>query len=485
MEIGGVRWRLAPGTDPERASALIERAMAALESGAANLKTGRRKRLYALNLTGGPEPDHLLKVNGYRPLAGVLHWARRSKASRELDVARALTDRGLPAIVPLAAGEKRAAGRLLACFLLVPIVKDVTDLRRIWFGPPLGVRERHTLVRAFGAFSRRTHDAGFFQDDFAPNNFLVRRGVSPEFLLVDFERTRIVRRVPRDGRVWMLAKFDRALCGASAADRLRFLEAYAESRAQARAWWEAVARFAPRLARRDFRRMRRNATTEGRRFRLVREGAFRGFARKDAMLEPAPAGADGNASVLPEVSRAVSARADFDARPSAQRSIVAGDGYWDLACGNRSERDARRIWAVANFLWDRGALCPRPRFLLRRRGETFLRLEREPRALLLAEAGGGDAARRAVCVLLERLTSMGEVAPALDPRDVAVLESRTGVLRAQLVDPSAFTPGSPSARPMERARIRSLAGKLAACAGTPAVSPPPGAGSPGHEAAGR
>ena len=54
------------------------------------------------------------------------------------------------------------------------------DLRRLWLEESSPPRERHALVTAFGALSRQVHDAGVFQDDFAPNNFLVRRGLTPD-----------------------------------------------------------------------------------------------------------------------------------------------------------------------------------------------------------------------------------------------------------------------------------------------------------------
>ena len=101
-------------------------ALDALHSGAArNLKTGRRKQLYPLDLRGRGAPDHLLKVNDYGRAAGLRRALRGSKARHELQMAEQVAARGIPTVVPLAAGERRSGGLLRTCYLLMPILEDV------------------------------------------------------------------------------------------------------------------------------------------------------------------------------------------------------------------------------------------------------------------------------------------------------------------------------------------------------------------------
>ena len=112
IELGGVSWWLGRGADPRSTRGLLCAALDSFRSGAAqNLKTGRRKQLYPLNLRGSGSPDHLLKVNDYRGFAGLRRAVRGSKARHELEMAERVAERDIPTPLPLAAGERRSGGR--------------------------------------------------------------------------------------------------------------------------------------------------------------------------------------------------------------------------------------------------------------------------------------------------------------------------------------------------------------------------------------
>lgn len=281
--LAGVRWRLRAGEDPglhaERIAG-IERALAAGE--ARNTKSGRRKELYPIAGPGGGVA-FLLKRNRYGAGDALRRVGRGSKSRHELRLAQALADRGLPAVVPLAAGERRRGLRLAECWLLVPYLTGARDLLALAREPGLAPAQRRSLARELGALSRAAHDAGLLQDDFAPNNFLHVPGATPALHLIDFERARLSPRPASDAwRGWMLAKLERALPGASASQRFRFLLAYTQGdRDAARRWWQAVERASVRLARRDAARWRRIASADGRRFRVVSLPGMRGFARRE------------------------------------------------------------------------------------------------------------------------------------------------------------------------------------------------------------
>jgi hypothetical protein len=418
LEVAGIRfWRCAEAGAPALGAERLGLLVADLEAGRlANRKSGRRKELYAVALGPGGDPDHLLKVNRYAGLDAWLQRWRGSKARREVTRAREVARRGLPTPLPVAWGERSAGGRLRACFLLVPLLPDVADLEALERDASLGPRERRALARAFGALSRRAHDAGVYQDDFAPNNFLARRGAAPELWMIDFERVRLRHgAVSERERLHMLGKLERRLPGAGAAERVEFLRAYeAGDRAALRARWRGLAERAPRLARRDLARAARTTTREGRRFGLVRAGGVTGWARRDAPLAALLAGDPGGACV------------------------------WRLA---RPAHRARGLWAASNLLWLRG-FGPRPLACLVRGGGAELYLARAPGETLLAELADPERARAALATLVGRLLALGSLeAPA--PSEIVVAPGDRGRVKALLAAPDRLRVGA-AAPPRER-----------------------------------
>jgi hypothetical protein len=444
LELGGVRWRLAAGADASALAPLLERALRQL-AGAQDLRSGRRKRLFRLALGTGPGPDHLLKRSGYRPSRGRLRHARGSKARRELAIAQGLAARGVPVVVPLAAGERRRAGRLIECFLLAPLLGGALDLRRHWSERALAPAERRRLVRSLGQLVRRAHDAGLHQDDLAPNNVLVSGAAMDELRLVDFERARLRWRVGAGPRRRTLAKLLRAAAGLSAAQRLRFLHAYAGSAEEARRWWRQLEAEAPRLARRDYTRMRRVAARDGRRFRRVERAGWRGFAL---------AGAESGSTLTGRLA---------GPPPAAGMARIEGEsGCWRVVYPRLSARRARQLWACANLLAARG-FAPAPLALLSDGQHTLLIAERAAGAHPLTP-GAGAPGRAAAARLLSGLSRLGELDPALVPEEIAVVNDHAGPPRAQLITPHAFRFGG---RPGGR-RSREIAARLLASLAPPA-----------------
>jgi len=444
LEVAGVRWWLCSGADATALTPRLERALQQLDS-AQDLRSGRRKRLFRLALEPGGEPDHLLKRCGYPPSRAWLHHARGSKARRELAIAEALAQRGVPVVVPLAAGERRRAGRLVECFLLAPLLEGAVDLRRLWSDPALAVGERRRLAASLGEIVRRAHAAGLYQDDLAPNNVLVSGERNAGLRLVDFERARLCRRVGTRARSRMLAKLARAAAAVPAAQRLRFLRAYAGDAGEARRWWERLRAEAPRLARRDDTRMRRTATRDGRRFERIERGDWRGFARHGA--DPGLALARLSASPPPA--------------SGAARVEVEG-GVWRMVYRRLSARRARRLWARANTLAARG-LAPLPVAMLTGHQGTLLIVQPGAGARPLAALSCGPAERRAASRLLIELAGLGELYPGLVPEALALVGTDAARLRAQLVAPHAFGFGGRSGG----RRSRGVAARLLASLASP------------------
>lgn|GEM_PF-4594114 len=437
FELGGVRWWTAAGADEAAVRRAVGGALDALAGGRArNLKGGRRKALYPLALEGGAEPDHLLKVSAYAGAPSVRRRLFGSKARRELRLAQAIARRGVATPVPLAAGERRAGGRVRACYLLVALVPGARDLRRLAAEPALRGAERRALARAFGAFARRLHDAGVVQDDFQPNNFL--RRADGDLLFIDCERVRLRPRVSRHARAAMLAKLERELAGARLAERARFLRAYARGdRAEARRWWRAVERAARELAARDAGRLARLVARPGRRFVPLEVHGWRG-------VRVAGADADALAQDLDVL---------IGAREGARRHFARG-------FQPRGAADASRALARALLLARRG-LGPDPVAVLERRRagaharEALLVFDGPLRGRLDAlDAAARCAALPALTRFLARVAAYGSLAGLPSPHDVGRLARGLALL-----DPHGFRPGGAGGLP-DRRTARALAARI-------------------------
>ncbi len=431
--VAGLRcWRSDPARGSAASVARLAELVAEVEAGRlANRKSGRRKELYAVALAGDGASDHLLKVNRYEGLDAWLRRLRGSKARREVERAREVERRGIPTPLPVAWGERVQGGRLRACYLLVPLLQGALDLEVLERDARVSPVGRRAAARAFGALARRVHDAGIFQDDFAPNNFLGRRDAPSELWMIDFERARLRRGpVPEPERLHMLAKLERRLPGARLTERVSFLQAYAGGdRAGLRARWRALAELAPRMARRDLARLRRTAAGEGRRYRRLREAGVVGWARRDAPL----------AALL----------------EGSQQSDLA----WRIARRGMRPAQARELWALANLIWMRG-LAPQPLACLVRAEATELFLARSPRASGLTELAAPEHARGALARLLGRLLALGSLAGTPAPWQLAVELAPGGAATALLLAPDLLRVGGAAPASERLARARTLTGEI-------------------------
>lgn len=454
FELGGVRWWPAAAADPAAARLAVGRALEALASGrATNEKSGRRKELYRLALLRPGEPDHLLKVSHYPPLVGVRRRLLASKSRRELALAEALARRGIATPVPLAAGERRAGGRVRSCYLLVPFVRGARDVRRVAADPALAPAERRRLASAFGAFARRLHDAGVWQGDFQPNNFLLGPRGPDDLLAIDYERVRLRRSLSPRARAAMLAKLERELPAARLAERGRFLRAYAGGdRSEARRAWQDVAAAVRALAARDAARLARTATSRGRRYAGVAVGGWRGLRAVEADAE--------------SLERALGELTAGDPRAQAAGfTLHASEGPFFALGFATSRGSARQGFARALVLARRGGLAPRPVALLERAGRARLVFEGAlPPRLDAADPTARRAALPELTRLLLRLAALGTLA---EPPPLALLgrDVSGGAERLLLLAPPLLVPGGRPGLPDRRA-AGALALRVLAPSGT-------------------
>ncbi|MCP3983060.1 MAG: hypothetical protein GY723_01650 [bacterium] len=390
--IQGAQWWLRDTADLEATRAQIERAQSALRSdNLVDRKSGRRKGLFDLCLAGsvGSEAslpaDHLLKRNTYTGLARLRRGIRGSKARVELMRAEEAASRGIPTPIPLAAGEVVRAGLLDHCLLLMPILEGATDLRARWEGDPLAPAERRELAAAFGRFTQQLVEAGLFQDDFAPNNVLIRPGTPPQLWAIDFERAELRQKVSPSETARMLAKLQREMVGTNRGDEIRFLQSFAGR--DASLWTRRVSAEAPKLLARDLAHLERTLRRTGRRFAPQRDGAFHGWVRKEVPLS------------------ALKRSRDASGSPDGRRELPP-----------LPASTGRRIFATATLLARRG-LGPRPDALWTSRDRTCLLYDP-------ATCTPGSPTSPAARALLRRLLGLARLEGGPRPGDLG-LASRT------------------------------------------------------------
>ncbi len=407
-----IQWISQPGTDPVALEAMLQAVLR--EGHAPNLKHGRRKELYHVRGSNGVQ-TYLLKVNRY---AGTSYWRhlRTSKAHREFARAQAAAARGIPTPLPLAAGEQRCHGALTACYLFTPYLPEARDLRALQRENKLLAAARHAAVRHLGQLTHRLVESGVFQEDFAPNNILWC-GSNETLQLIDFERVRILRRPLRFRETrWMIGKLLRELPDISASERMRFLLAFCNGdRTAARRWWRELEAFAPKLARRDLRRMRRAATSPGRRFFPIAVVDWKGYARRGAC-------SDVLEKLLPESEKT-----------APEKVLVENQWFWVLHAGGLRRCAALALWSAANTLYERG-LAPRPVALLRRKRETLYVAESRPESEVL-DAEVARRLRTTLAVFLRRLRLTGQWSEEMPPHALVFELPAKTAKTLRLLDP--------------------------------------------------
>jgi lipopolysaccharide kinase (Kdo/WaaP) family protein len=257
-----LRWWVDGERTPRLEALLAEPERVLAGPGSVARESAGRKRFYRLD--GPGEPALYVKVFTLPPGARWRYFLRPSKARRERDVARKLAGLGLAVARPVAVGEVRRRGVLERSFA-VSRDAGARDLRAVLEGLRERGGERRELLLRFARFARRLHDLGVDQDDFSPNNFLVRD--DGEFILIDFERARLRRGPLGDRGFTQLAKLHRRDFGVSRTDRLRFLSSYLgpdAGRAERRAAWQKIWPEFRRIRSRDARRAAAAALQEGR-----------------------------------------------------------------------------------------------------------------------------------------------------------------------------------------------------------------------------
>ncbi|MBI3096987.1 MAG: hypothetical protein HYY93_01895 [Planctomycetes bacterium] len=443
------------------------------------------KRVVRLGTIVGGETKRLL-VKVYKPrrgIAGLRQRLGRSEADREAEVAEELAARGVSCVVPLALGRAAAQGLGRPSLLLFEEVAGA-PLDRYLRGESTSdgldqrPRSRLSVCRAVGAFARGVHDAGVFQDDFDPNNILVRARTSGggdrlECVLVDYERVKLMplrtvqawAREKSDRlfqqRCWSLAKMNR-FDGVRATERWAFFRGYIEGerRLESQRSWFAleILRTFGEVRARDIRKAMVDCTRENRNFRHLKRGSWeiserrawpRAWGDQLPALSPAPVDLDDRAAHAPESTGTLrlspdEARALWAARQALLRiGIPTHPPVWMAIEAGRKIGlvEVARLAGAVPWEEARKTAGVDPADLGRAAGRLFGTLVRagcwvEP----LSVAGldiqfhpGGARVRGAVLGRVDRIAQIRPIAPrAHDPAVESAAERLRNDLRASL-----------------------------------------------------
>lgn len=207
---------------------------------AAIVKRGAGRTVYRVDFAERSFFLKHLRHGGLRQ--AIKQWFRPGACRREFEKARELARRGVPAVAPLALGERRRGGRLHDSYLVTAAVPNARSLDEVLEECPAvnqasrsGTR-RPALLSATARLCAVAHAAGVFHDDLHGGNILVRNdeadpAVAPQLFLVDLPGVELSqsldRRRTRDSLAMLCAGFLRRT---SSAERRRFVREYVAAR---------------------------------------------------------------------------------------------------------------------------------------------------------------------------------------------------------------------------------------------------------------
>jgi tRNA A-37 threonylcarbamoyl transferase component Bud32 len=181
-----------------------------------------------------PEAISLVKKYKSKSLAKMTKdlW-RGSRALQELQIARAIHDRGIVTAVPLLAAERMKRGLVYESLLVLPFLSDACELKDFFLEPQNSCRsacspaQLSDIFHSFGRLTAMIFRAGINQNDYSLNNFLIRKETcGHRIYFIDFERAAISERITDRVKTELLAKLNRAGHEVRVGDRLRFLRGY-------------------------------------------------------------------------------------------------------------------------------------------------------------------------------------------------------------------------------------------------------------------
>jgi len=156
-----------------------------------------------------------------------------SKAFHEFQTDISISKKDIPTPQPLLVAELMSYGRVSESLLITQFIADAYELKDFLINrqgditPAQLMRKRRETVEALGRLTAKIFNCGIYQDDYALNNFILKRGgVGTEIYFIDFERVEIKGRLSEQEKTKLLTKLNRVGCEVTIKDRLRFLRSY-------------------------------------------------------------------------------------------------------------------------------------------------------------------------------------------------------------------------------------------------------------------
>ncbi|MCA9772551.1 MAG: hypothetical protein KC466_09080 [Myxococcales bacterium] len=138
----------------------------------------------------GEGDAYFLKVAKMAPTLRPKYINRALRLPREAKHLGWLAERGQPAPALIAWGRERRLGFTTRAFLIVRTIPGARDLEAFLADPEVSKEARTRAMGAVGEAVARLHAAGFFHQDLATRNILVRaRGDDFEVYFIDFPRS--------------------------------------------------------------------------------------------------------------------------------------------------------------------------------------------------------------------------------------------------------------------------------------------------------
>ncbi len=211
---------------------------------------------------------------------------RRSKGKKEIELAREISRRGIPTVMPEKFQDIKKWGILKKSIIVTAQLPDSLNLEELLINRQLPDRRlKKKIIEEYGQLARLIHDQGVYQEDFDPNNILYQKKQSGSFQLyfLDFERIRIVKKLPFAQRIHLLAKLNRMGRRLPKTDQMRFLKAYLGSQTtkeDRKRWIHEIRREEENIFLKDQRRAWKQCTKSNSRIGFIKYRSWRGYYRK-------------------------------------------------------------------------------------------------------------------------------------------------------------------------------------------------------------
>lgn len=219
--VKGLRWTILEGTAQQLPSAWLDDPERFLRKHPPQ-KVLKESPVRTVSIILGSHGKLFLKRYKIRGLKEQLKYlVVPSKARREWEMAHCALREEIPTPLPLAMAERRKGGVLQDAFFITEAIVPSSPLIELI---PKG--EHEDLLARAARLIRGAHEAGLFHQDLHAGNILVGEKDN-KLYLIDLHRSRFVKSVSQNRRLWNVAQFLYSLKGwLSTEDKEAFLQHY-------------------------------------------------------------------------------------------------------------------------------------------------------------------------------------------------------------------------------------------------------------------